>query len=186
MGDLSTVAAAARVEPMTPQLLGERVVGPSTHHCPFCGGSWTEAPDLARPTDEERAELAEVWQRTLARIHGEVTDFILHVWFRPLELVRVDRAPPAPLAVVAAPPHVRGWVRERYGEILRVALSAELGLGVAVLLTEGGHAAPVPLAVGERPQATQPARPDPGPEAGPTPETAAQPSIKRRRSDLPA
>ena len=48
-----------------------------------------------------------------------VTDFIFHVWLEPLR----PAARIGDTLYLHAPDHVRGWVRERYGELLRAAAS---------------------------------------------------------------
>src|SRR3954447_25032381 len=57
------------------------------------------------------------------QMRSEVTDFIFHVWLEPLK--------PAGLVgdkmFIAAPGHVRGWVRERYGDLLRSAAARANG-----------------------------------------------------------
>ena len=57
-------------------------------------------------------------------MRGEVTDFIFHVWLEPLKPAgRVGDK-----LFVTAPGHVRGWVRERYGDLIRRA-AREAGEG---------------------------------------------------------
>ena len=59
-----------------------------------------------------------------AEMRGEVTDFIFHVWLEPLKPAgRVGDK-----LFVTAPGHVRGWVRERYGDLIRRA-AREAGEG---------------------------------------------------------
>jgi chromosomal replication initiator protein len=66
------------------------------------------------------------------QMRGEVTDFIFHVWLEPLRAVaRVDDT-----LFVEAPGHVRGWVRERYGDLLRGSAREVLGGRVAVDLVD--------------------------------------------------
>jgi chromosomal replication initiator protein len=48
-------------------------------------------------------------------MRGEVTDFIFHVWLEPLK----PAARVGDKLFITAPGHVRGWVRERYGDLLR-------------------------------------------------------------------
>jgi chromosomal replication initiator protein len=58
-------------------------------------------------------------------MRAEVTDFIFHVWLEPLRPAgRVGEQ-----LFIAAPGHVRGWVRERYGELLRTAAARVNGGG---------------------------------------------------------
>jgi chromosomal replication initiator protein len=55
----------------------------------------------------------------------EVTDFIFHVWLEPLR-------PAARLGdqiFITAPGHVRGWVRERYGDLLRQSFARAIDGG---------------------------------------------------------
>jgi chromosomal replication initiator protein len=62
----------------------------------------------------------------------EVTDFIFHVWLEPLK-------PAARLGdklFITAPGHVRGWVRERYGDLLRKAAAAAGGGRLEVELVD--------------------------------------------------
>ncbi len=55
-------------------------------------------------------------------MRGEVTDFIFHVWIEPLKPAgRVGDK-----LFVSAPSHVRGWVREGFGDLLRQA-AAKVG-----------------------------------------------------------
>jgi chromosomal replication initiator protein len=50
-------------------------------------------------------------------MRGDVTDFIFHVWLEPLKPAgRIGDK-----LFISAPGHVRGWVRERYGDLLRTA-----------------------------------------------------------------
>ena len=52
-------------------------------------------------------------------MRSEVTDFIFHVWLEPLRPAgRIGDK-----LFITAPCHVRGWVRERYGDLLRSAAS---------------------------------------------------------------
>ena len=50
-------------------------------------------------------------------MRGELTDFIFHVWIEPLR----PAGQVGDTLFIAAPGHVRGWVRERYGGLLRKA-----------------------------------------------------------------
>src|SRR5947209_10357132 len=56
-------------------------------------------------------------------MRGEVTDFIFHVWLEPLR----PTAQGGDKLFIAAPGHVRGWVRERYGDLLRDAAARANG-----------------------------------------------------------
>jgi chromosomal replication initiator protein len=63
-------------------------------------------------------------------IRAEVTDFIFHVWIEPLRPV----ARLGDTLFVSAPGHVRGWVRERYGDVLRAAARGVAGPSARVEL----------------------------------------------------
>ena len=65
-------------------------------------------------------------------MRGEVTDFIFHVWLEPLK--PAGRA--GDKLFITAPGHVRGWVRERYGELLRNAASRVNGGRLEVELVD--------------------------------------------------
>jgi chromosomal replication initiator protein len=53
-------------------------------------------------------------------MRSEVTDFIFHVWIEPLR----PAGQVGNTLFIGAPGHVRGWVRERYGGLLRKAAQA--------------------------------------------------------------
>jgi chromosomal replication initiator protein len=82
------------------------------------------------------------------QMRSEVTDFIFHVWLEPLKPAgRVgDRL------FITAPSHVRGWVRERYGDLLRDAAARGNGGRLEVVLVDEDWEPPA--AAGE------PARPE--------------------------
>jgi chromosomal replication initiator protein len=86
-------------------------------------------------------------------MRSEVTDFIFHVWLEPLQ----PAACVGGTLFVKAPEHVRGWVRERYGELLRVAAGRAFGSGTGVDLVaedwEPPKAEAGPLARRESPAA---------------------------------
>lgn len=82
------------------------------------------------------------------QMRGEVTDFIFHVWLEPLRpAARVDDT-----LFVQAPGHVRGWVRERHGELLRGAARRVLGPGGRIDLVDENWTAP---AAAEEPERRQ-------------------------------
>jgi chromosomal replication initiator protein len=58
------------------------------------------------------------------QMRERVTDFIFHVWLEPLR----PAARIGDTLYIHAPDHVRGWVRERYGELLRSAAAHSDGL----------------------------------------------------------
>jgi chromosomal replication initiator protein len=65
-------------------------------------------------------------------MRSEVTDFIFHVWLEPLKpAARVGNK-----LFITAPGHVRGWVRERYGDLLRTAAVRVNGTRLEVELVD--------------------------------------------------
>jgi chromosomal replication initiator protein len=65
-------------------------------------------------------------------MRSEVTDFIFHVWLEPLQPAgRVGDK-----LFITAPGHVRGWVRERYGDLLRRTAARVSGGQVQVDLVD--------------------------------------------------
>ena len=78
-------------------------------------------PDRRTPPERGRFTLPEdletTWERMREEMRSEVTDFIFHVWLEPLE----PAARVGDKLFITAPGHVRGWVRERYGELIRRA-----------------------------------------------------------------
>src|SRR5437879_1811467 len=91
--------------------------------------------ESALPTDPQTT-----WDQIREHIRAEVTDFIFHVWISPLRAVgSADDT-----LFVAAPDHVRGWVRERYGDLLRRAAHAALGAAGRVELVNERWTAPAP------------------------------------------
>jgi chromosomal replication initiator protein len=62
-------------------------------------------------------ELDTTWQPIRARIRDELTDYAFHIWVEPLE----PAARTGSTLFVRAPRHIRGWVQDRYGSLLRDA-----------------------------------------------------------------
>ena len=75
-------------------------------------------------------------------MRGEVTDFIFHVWLEPLKVAgrRGDKL------FISAPEHVRGWVRERYGDLLRDAARRVNGQRLQVELVDEDWQPPTAVA----------------------------------------
>src|SRR5207244_10877434 len=84
-------------------------------------------PDRWTPPNRGRFTLPEdletTWERMREQMRAEVTDFIFHVWLEPLE----PAARNGDKLFITAPGHVRGWVRERYGDLLRSAAARANG-----------------------------------------------------------
>ena len=78
-------------------------------------------PDRRTPPERGRFTLPEdletTWECMREEMRSEVTDFIFHVWLEPLN----PAARVGDKLFITAPGHVRGWVRERYGELIRRA-----------------------------------------------------------------
>src|SRR3954451_2589427 len=86
------------------------------------------APERGRFTLPE--DLQTTWDRMREEMRAEVTDFIFHVWLEPLKPAgRVGDN-----LFISAPGHVRGWVRDRYGELLRSAAARASGHRLEVQL----------------------------------------------------
>src|SRR5947199_6389785 len=77
-------------------------------------------------------DLQTTWDAMREEMRAEVTDFIFHVWLEPLR-------PAARLGdklFIASPGHVRSWVRERYGDLLRDAARRASGERLEVVLVD--------------------------------------------------
>src|SRR3954453_19091493 len=87
-------------------------------------------PERARSTLPE--PLQTTWDSMRETMRSEVTDFIFHVWLEPLK----PAAQAGDKLFIAAPGHVRGWVRERYGDLLRRSATSALGRRTDVELVD--------------------------------------------------
>jgi chromosomal replication initiator protein len=83
------------------------------------------------------------------QMRSQVTDFIFHVWLEPLK----PAARAGDKLFITAPGHVRGWVRERYGDLLRDAAKAVNGGRLEVELVDESWKPP-PAAVAPAPRAS--------------------------------
>src|SRR6187549_3659749 len=95
-----------------------------------------DAPERGRFTLPE--DLETTWERMRAEMRSEVTDFIFHVWLEPLK----PAARVGDKLFITAPGHVRGWVRERYGELIRRAARQASGGRLEVELVDENWEAP--------------------------------------------
>jgi chromosomal replication initiator protein len=96
-------------------------------------------------------DLETTWDRVREEMRSEVTDFIFHVWLEPLKPAgRVGDK-----LFITAPSHVRGWVRERYGGLLRRAAGRVNGGRLEVELVDETWRPPA--ASVETPKRTSPA-----------------------------
>ena len=93
-------------------------------------------------------DLQTTWDQMREEMRAEVTDFIFHVWLEPLK----PAARVGDKLFITAPGHVRGWVRERYGELLRSAAARVNGARIDVQLVDEEWEAP---ASAEEPVARQ-------------------------------
>jgi chromosomal replication initiator protein len=99
-------------------------------------------------------DLETTWDRVREEMRSDVTDFIFHVWLEPLK--PAGRA--GDKLFITAPGHVRGWVRERYGDLLRRAAGRVNGGRLEVVLVDENWEPPV--------VAAEPARPSSAAENG--------------------
>ena len=58
-----------------------------------------------------------IWDRVCGELRREVPDFKFHIWLAPLSLAAVE----GESLYVAAPEHIRTWVRDRYLDVLVTA-----------------------------------------------------------------
>src|SRR3954469_11628386 len=84
-------------------------------------------------------------------MRSEVTDFIFHVWLEPLK----PGGRVGDKLFITAPNPVRGWVRDRYGDLLRSAASRANGGRLEVVLVEENWEPPA--AAAEPPRRSSPA-----------------------------
>src|SRR5215208_6817963 len=83
-------------------------------------------------------------------MRSEVTDFIFHVWLEPLKPAgRVGDK-----LFITAPGHVRGWVRERYGDLLRRAAARVNGGRLEIDLVDEDWTPPAAVAAEAAPSAS--------------------------------
>jgi chromosomal replication initiator protein len=86
-----------------------------------------EGGELTLPEDLETT-----WNRVREEMRSEVTDFIFHVWLEPLK----PAGQVGDKLFITAPGHVRSWVSNRYGELLRDAAGRVNGGGADVVLVD--------------------------------------------------
>src|SRR4051812_23652680 len=112
-------------------------------------------PDRRTPRERGRFALPEdlqtTWDHMREEMRSEVTDFIFHVWLEPLE----PAARVGDKLFIKAPGHVRGWVRERYGELLRTAAARAGGRNFEIVLVDERWEPPPVVA--EQPKRSSPA-----------------------------
>jgi chromosomal replication initiator protein len=89
-----------------------------------------DAPNRGRLTLPE--DLEKTWERMREGMRAEVTDFIFHVWLEPLK----PAARTGDKLFITAPGHVRGWVRECYGDLLRSAAGRANGSRLEIELVD--------------------------------------------------
>jgi chromosomal replication initiator protein len=99
-------------------------------------------PDRWTPQARGRFTLPEdletTWERMREDMRAEVTDFIFHVWLEPLK----PAGNVGDKLFISAPGHVRGWVRERYGDLLRNAATRVNGRRLEIELVDENWAPP--------------------------------------------
>ena len=105
-------------------------------------------------------ELEPIWDRVRAELRQEVPDFKFHIWLEPLKLAAVE----GDALYVAAPEHIRTWVRDRYLNLLvRAARRGHTSTARVEVVScdwrpaaNGGGAAPADDAAGHPPLAPRP------------------------------
>ncbi|HYZ29330.1 MAG TPA: chromosomal replication initiator protein DnaA [Thermoleophilaceae bacterium] len=83
-------------------------------------------------------DLQNTWERVREEMRSQVTDFIFHVWLEPLK----PAGRTGDKLFITAPGHVRGWVRERYGDLLRDAAARANGGRLEIELVDEKWKAP--------------------------------------------
>ena len=79
-------------------------------------------------------DLEHTWQPIRSRLREDLTDYAFHIWMEPLE----PAARAGGTLFLRAPGHIRTWVQERYGSVLRDAARAvSAGVDVIELVDEG-------------------------------------------------
>jgi len=77
-----------------------------------------------------------LWQRVAGRVRNELGQVGFETWISPLNFVGIEGR----TATIKAPNRFfRDWVNERYVEILRESLSAEVGMNVNIALVVEDH-----------------------------------------------
>src|SRR5215212_2674419 len=111
-------------------------------------------PDRSTPPGRGRFTLPEdlqtTWDHMREEMRSEVTDFIFHVWLEPLKPAgRVGDK-----LFITAPGHVRGWVRERYGDLLRRAAARVNGARLEIDLVDEDWEPPAAVKAEPAPQSS--------------------------------
>jgi chromosomal replication initiator protein len=76
-----------------------------------------------------------VWQKAADRIRDVIGQVGYETWIEPLKVIALENG----TATIEAPnKFFRDWIGDRYGELIRTALSAEVGEPVRVVLSLGG------------------------------------------------
>lgn len=83
------------------------------------------APQGAGPADR-------VWRQILELCRPEVSEFIAHTWLKPIAGLAIGDDE----LLLVAPRHIRGWVSNRFDELLEVKAAEVLGRRVRIHLVE--------------------------------------------------
>jgi chromosomal replication initiator protein len=86
------------------------------------------------------AELEHIWSRVQQELALSVDELTYRIWLAPLR----PRELSGQRLLLDAPPHARGWIRDRFGQLLDSCVARVIGEGVAVELAEQQHAAQAP------------------------------------------
>jgi chromosomal replication initiator protein len=83
-----------------------------------------------------QSELNNTWSEVDAKLAAVVDEATYRIWLAPLELTEISDNRVA----ITAPPHICGWVRERFGRLIQTAVAAVLGPEISVDLIPAASA----------------------------------------------
>ncbi|HEX4483087.1 MAG TPA: chromosomal replication initiator protein DnaA [Solirubrobacteraceae bacterium] len=84
------------------------------------------------------AELEHIWSRVQHELALSVDELTYRIWLAPLQ----PRELSGQHLFLDAPPHARGWIRDRFGRLLDGCAASIIGPGATVELGEQGHEPP--------------------------------------------
>jgi chromosomal replication initiator protein len=84
------------------------------------------------------AELEHIWTRVQHELALSVDELTYRIWLAPLR----PRELSGQRLFLDAPPHARGWIRDRFGQLLDGCAASVIGPGATVELGEQEHQAP--------------------------------------------
>jgi chromosomal replication initiator protein len=80
------------------------------------------------------AELEHIWSRVQAELAGAVGEETYRIWLEPMRARELSRG----RLVVEVPAQAHGWVRDRFGRVMRICAASVVGEDVAIELVPGG------------------------------------------------